>query len=226
MIRAVVFDLWNTLVQSAHGDPFRHLARLLDEAQAERFPEMKRDAMAHPHADARAFVEEWRARMALTDAQVEAMTEVFRTAQEDAGCFPETLEALEGTRRIARLGLLSNTQSFDMGFLDRLGLVSLLPVRGLSALTGRLKPDPEAFRELQARLGCFPGEIAMVGDRWNDDVLGALEAGWTPLWVNRAGRPRPELPDEADLVEVRSLAQVPEAIRALQAGGRCPTCLG
>ena len=52
MIRAVVFDLWNTLVHSQNGDPFQHLQRLLEPGQEARFPELKRDAMSHPHPDA------------------------------------------------------------------------------------------------------------------------------------------------------------------------------
>jgi len=66
----------------------------------------------------------------------------------------------------------------------------------------------------------------MVGDSWNDDVQGALQAGWTVLWLNREGRPRPELDPDADLVEISELSQVAPVIEQLQAGARCSTCLG
>jgi putative hydrolase of the HAD superfamily len=79
---------------------------------------------------------------------------------------------------------------------------------------------------MRKRLGLFPGEIAMVGDSWRDDVTGSLEAGWTAIWVNRLGVPRPDCDPEAELVEVSDLAQVPRAIASLQAGARCGTCLG
>lgn len=226
MIRAVVFDLWNTLVHSRGGDPFQHLHALMNEAQREHFLTLKRDAMDQRHASAEAFLERWKPCMELTDAQHAAMAEVFRAAATDAECFPEVLEALGRTREVARLALLSNTQSFDMHFLDRLGLTALLPNRFLSAETGFLKPEPKAFATVQQKLSLFPGQLAMVGDSWNDDVLGALEAGWTAIWVNREHRPRPEHDPEAELVEVSSLAQVPGVIENLQAGARCSTCLG
>jgi FMN phosphatase YigB (HAD superfamily) len=57
-------------------------------------------------------------------------------------------------------------------------------------------------------------------------VAGALEAGWTAVWVNRSGAPRPVHDPEAELVEIRDLAQVPGLIARLQAGARCGTCLG
>jgi HAD superfamily hydrolase (TIGR01549 family) len=226
MIRAVIFDLWNTLVHSRGGDPFRHLDELMTEAQRVHLPTVRRDAMERPHASAEDFLERWKPCMEMTTAQQSAMAGVFQAAASDAECFPEALEALDRTRQVARLGLLSNTQSFDMEFLERLGLTARIPNRFLSAETGFLKPEPAAFETVQRRLSLFPGQLAMVGDSWNDDILGALRAGWTAIWVNREGRPRPAFDPEAELVEVASLAQVPTVIENLQAGARCSTCLG
>jgi len=226
MIRAVVFDLWNTLVHSQHGDPFRHLQRLLSPEQDRLFPDLKRDAMGRPHRDAEAFLGEWKDRLGLTPEQLRTMAEVFRTAAGDAECFPEALPAVRATRRVARVALLSNTQSFDLAFLERLALTDLLATRMLSAELGHLKPDAGAFAAVQRRLGLFPGELAMVGDSWRDDITGALDAGWTAIWVNRSGAPRPPHDPEAPLVEIPDLAPVPGLIASLQAGARCDTCLG
>ena len=226
MIRAVVFDLWNTLVHSRNGDPFQHLQRLLAPDQIRLYPQLKRDAMGRPHASAQAFLAEWKDRLKLSPAQLVAMAEVFRTAAGDAQCFPEAVQAVLETRKLARVALLSNTQSFDLDFLDRLDLTRLLATRFLSAEMGFLKPDPHVFETVQKRLGLFPGELAMVGDSWRDDIAGALEAGWTAIWVNRSGASRPAHDPEAELVEIADLAPVPTIIGNLQAGARCSTCLG
>ena len=227
MIRAVVFDLWNTLVHSQHGDPFQHLQGLLAPEQQEAgFAAFKREAMASQHVDALSFIGQWQARLALSAPQVQAMVEVFQTAADDATCFPETLATLKATRSLARVALLSNTQSFDLGFLERLGLTSLINNRFISADMGQMKPDLAAFETVQRKLGLFPGELAMVGDSWRDDISGALEAGWTAIWVNRRALPRPELDPETLLVEVSDLSRVPSIIENLQAGARCSTCLG
>jgi len=226
VIRAVVFDLWNTLVHSEGGDPFQHLKRVLGPAREPFFRELKRDAMVQTHADAEALIQRWAPRMGLSSAEAEAMVDVFRRGTASAEAFPEVMDALARTREVARLGLLSNTQSFDMGFLERLGITDLIASRFLSAETGSLKPDSAAFELVQRRMGLFPGQLVMVGDSWSDDVQGALEAGWIAIWVNRNGRPRPDHDPEAELVEVHSLAEVPEVISRLQAGARCSTCLG
>ncbi len=226
MVRAVVFDLWNTLVHSQGGDPFLHLLELMTPEQARLYPAFKRDAMVQAHADARTLLERWRPRMGLDSRQFDAMVGVFEAALADAVCFPETLPALEAAREVARLGLLSNTQGFDLELLERLGVNARIPNRFLSAETGFLKPEPGAFATVQKRMGLFPGELAMVGDSWHDDVEGALAAGWTAIWINRRGLPRPAHDPDAPLVELPDLARVAEVVEALQAGARCSTCLG
>ncbi|HJW08775.1 MAG TPA: HAD family hydrolase [Holophagaceae bacterium] len=226
MIRAVVFDLWNTLVKSRGGSPFYQMRALLRLDQASAYADLARDGMTRSYPSAAAFLAGWRSRLDLDPAQEAAMEEAFRRAGEEAERFPESLEALAGTRELARLGLLSNTQSFDLGLMDRLDLSPYFRIRGLSAELGALKPEAAAFEAMQRRLGLFPGDLVMVGDSWTDDVEGALAAGWTAIWVNREGRPRPDHDPDAELLEVADLSRVPEAITGLQAGARCSTCLG
>ncbi|GLH73040.1 hypothetical protein GETHLI_15420 [Geothrix limicola] len=226
MIRAVVFDLWNTLVFSPAGSPFQRMRELLRPEQAHLFPALMRDGMVRPYPSVRAFLEAWQGQASLDDAQMEAMAEAFLEAGAQAQCFRESPEALGAVRDLARVALLSNTQTFGLEMLDRLGISERIRTRILSAEIGTLKPEADAYEAVQRKLGLFPGNLAMVGDNWNDDVEGALAAGWTAIWVNREARPRPDHDPEAPVYEVRSLDRVPELIQSLQEGMRCPTCLG
>ncbi|WP_306591099.1 HAD family hydrolase [Geothrix sp. 21YS21S-4] len=226
MIRAVVFDLWNTLVFSPDGSPFQRLKALLKPDQSPFYPALVRDGMIRAHASVEAFLEPWRERAGLDDAQVEAMAQAFRQAGERAECFPGAPEAVGAVRDLARVALLSNTQSFGLELLDRLGISERIRIRHTSATLGALKPEAAAFEAVQRHMGLFPGNLAMVGDSWTDDVEGALAAGWTAIWVNREARPRPAHDPDAPLYELRSLDRLPELIEGLQAGMRCPTCLG
>jgi len=226
MLRGVVFDLWNTLVHSRGGDPFKHLQVFMTPAQAVHLEAMERDAMSRHYDSAEVFLQGWRVLLGLSSEQHLAMARVLQDAASDAEVYPEVPQALLETRQLARVALLSNTQSYDLEFLERLGLTAILPHQFLSAETGAMKPEPGAFEAVQRHMGLFPGELAMVGDSWHSDIEGALAAGWTALWVNRDGRPRPEHDPDAELVEIRDLSQVPAAIAALQAGARCGTCLG
>ena len=226
MIRAVVFDLWNTLVFSPAGSPFQRMKELLRPDQAHLFPALVRDGMVQPYSSLRAFLESWKQEAGLDAAQLEAMAQGFLQAGGQAECFPGTLEAVEAVRALARVALLSNTQTFGLELLDRLGITDRIRARILSAEMGALKPEPAAFEAVQRKLGLFPGNLAMVGDTWSDDVAGAAEAGWTAIWVNREAKRRPDHAPELPIYEVRSLDRVAELIQGLQEGMRCPTCLG
>ena len=226
MIRAVVFDLWNTLVFSPAGSPFQRLKDLLRPDQEPLFAALVRDGMVRPYPSVRAFLEAWRGPASLDDAQMDAMAQAFLEAGGQAECFAGAPEAVGAVRELARVALLSNTQTFGLELLDRLGLSERIRTRMLSAEMGALKPEPAAFEAVERRLGLFPGNLAMVGDSWTDDVQGALTAGWTAIWMNREAKPRPEHDPDAPLYEVRSLDRVPELIQGLQDGMRCPTCFG
>lgn len=226
MIRAVIFDLWNTLVFSPGGNPFQRLKGLLREDQAGRYGELVRDGMTKPYASGEAFLEAWRAPMAWDEGQQMAVLQAFAEAGDQAACFPEAAESVGAVGSLARIGLLSNTQSFGLELLGRLGIADRIRARMLSAELGALKPEPAVFEAVQRRMGLFPGNLVMVGDSWKDDVLGPVDAGWTAVWVNREGLPRPEHDPEAAIHEVRSLALLPQLVEDLQKGMRCPTCLG
>jgi len=226
MIRAVVFDLWNTLVFSPAGSPFQRMRELLRPEQVDTYPALVRDGMIRPYASVEAFLEAWRVPAGLDDQQVADMAAAFQEAGGQAQCFQGSAEAVGAVRDLARVALLSNTQTFGLELLDRLGIPERIRTRLLSAEIGTLKPEPAAYEEVQRRLGVFPGNLVMVGDSWTDDVLGPVAAGWTGVWVNREKAPRPPHDPDSPIYEIRSLDHLPELIRSLQEGQRCPTCLG
>ena len=49
---------------------------------------------------------------------------------------------------------------------------------------GMIKPDPLLFAHACTTLGSAPARSAMVGDRYERDVRGALEAGLYAVWLN------------------------------------------
>jgi putative hydrolase of the HAD superfamily len=226
VIRAVIFDLWNTLVFSPGGNPFQRMKGLLREDQLPRYGELVRGGMTRPYASGEAFLEAWRKPMGWDEAQMTAMLEAFAEAGDQAQCFPEAAEAVGAVRSLARVALLSNTQTFGLELLGRLGIRERIRLQLLSAELGALKPEAAVYQAVERRLGLFPGNLAMVGDNWKDDVLGPVEAGWTAIWINREGQTRPAHDPELPIHEIHSLSALPALIEDLQKGLRCPTCLG
>lgn len=92
-----------------------------------------------------------------------------------------------------KIALLQITEYFDAIFLaDEVGMV---------------KPDPLLFAHACTKLRTSPSESAMVGDRYERDIVGALDAGLFTLWVNVRGEPLPRGARPPD-VTVSSIAEV------------------
>jgi putative hydrolase of the HAD superfamily len=76
-----------------------------------------------------------------------------------------------------KIALLQIAEYFDAIFLaDEVGMI---------------KPDPLLFAHACTTLGTAPAHSAMVGDRYERDIAGALEAGLTAIWVNVRGEKLP-----------------------------------
>jgi FMN phosphatase YigB (HAD superfamily) len=128
--------------------------------------------------------------------------------------YPDAIPAL---RRLAeggyRLGLAGNQPAPAADALRDLGVE--LEFVGTSGAWGVEKPDPRFFARIGAELDLPPARIAYVGDRLDNDIRPAAEAGLVAVLVRRgpwawvqAARSRPA---EAALV-IDSLDELPAAL--------------
>lgn len=87
-----------------------------------------------------------------------------------------------------------------------------------SGTLGAEKPDPAFFRAVAAQVGVRPEQCVHVGDRVDNDVVGARAAGMLPVHVVRGpwGVLHADDPD-VDL-QVRSLAELPALLASVRAG--------
>ena len=69
------------------------------------------------------------------------------------------------------------------------------------------KPDPPFFRAVENALAAAPHQLAMVGDSFWADMVGACQADWRAVWYNPSGQACPGLnpPHQAELVHMASL---------------------
>lgn len=196
MTRAVIFDLFGTLVRLG-----RDRKRMW--ALTRRFGKDRRDA------------ELWRAAMGEPDARLRArLFELGASADEVAECFAEieedtrTVELFTGAREVLvalrerglKLGLLSNISAPYTPAWRHSGLDGLVDVVLFSCDIGAVKPEPEAYQRMLAELGVEAHEAVMIGDSAKCDVQGPQSVGIRGLLLDRAGHWR----------GLRELAEVPE----------------
>lgn len=142
----------------------------------------------------------------LEDRRNKAIFGHFRT-------FPDVPACLDGLRaRGVTVRVLSNSDgTYQRTKLAAVGLGELADDGFYSGELGVAKPDPRIFRVAADRLGIPAERITYVGDRWDVDVVGAAGAGMRPVWLNRAGLPRPSSgpePAGEPIIEIASLTEL------------------
>ena len=101
----------------------------------------------------------------------------------------------------------------QMEKLEYLGITDKVDFLVTSEEAGADKPGAPIFWLAMHKCRCLPEEAVMVGDNWNHDVQGALDAGIDGIWLNWTGKPRPE--STLAYTEVSTFEQAAAHIRTL-----------
>ena len=146
-----------------------------------------------------------------TDAAAEAAEAYLRALQENSRLVPGVEALLESLRGRMKIGVVTNGSSRHQR--DKLEFFDLLPLDALaiSEEVGAAKPDPQIF---QYALAQFGGPTAtMIGDSWENDILGATGSGMKAIWLNRYRR---TCPDPSLAVEIGGLEPAENILRILE----------
>jgi HAD superfamily hydrolase (TIGR01549 family) len=127
---------------------------------------------------------------ALAEATAAAYT---RYRDEVLELAPGALTLIESLReRGCKLGIVTNGfAATHHSKIARLGLTQLVDAVFLADEMGMVKPDPGVFRHAMERLGSVPERTAMVGDRYDRDIAGALELGLFTVLIDVHAIPLP-----------------------------------
>ena len=229
MLRGILFDLDDTLADSSGVDEtiWEHVI----EAIVEHVPDVDRAELRDRYLDV---LEEHYAPLAV--GRIDFLTfrrnrlaaalepwgdvsdELFERYMREKGRiademrpFPDAIATVRALRAQGiRVGVLTNGPSdFQRRKLEVSGLGPELDAIAISGELGVAKPEREAFELALALLGTTSAETAMVGDSLENDVAGALAAGFAAVvWMPR--RQSGDLPPGAHLA--REIAEVPRLL--------------
>ena len=114
--------------------------------------------------------------------------------------YPDVFPALQALREGGlRIGLISNWDSRLNALLRGLGVWQFLDCATISYEVGAEKPDRRIFRKAISRCGVLPDRSVLVGDSYEEDVLGARAAGLKAMWLRREGDSRP-VPEDVNVI--------------------------
>ncbi|MEP7270107.1 MAG: HAD-IA family hydrolase [Acidobacteriota bacterium] len=120
--------------------------------------------------------------------------------------FPDVVPTLNQLREQGlRLAVISNFDSRLDEILTGLSLDQHFDAIHFSTRVGYAKPDPRIFQYALTHHDLRAEEVWHVGDSLRDDVGGALDAGISPIWLDRQGH---DINNER-LIRIQSLVEIP-----------------
>ena len=211
-MRAVIFDLWDTLVVWPAAEADRRTAALasLVEADEEEFRRRLhagyRAAMTGPLAEA------YRT-LGLPDEHIEAHVRARhafgrQVLRPRAGAAAAVAEL---RRRSLKTAVITVCSEEVPAAWPESELAGLFDVETFSSECGLMKPEPEIYLRTAQALTVEPRDCLFVGDGANDELDGARRVGMTPVLFLPSGEtsPWPEVRGWRGL-RVRSMEEVLE----------------
>ncbi|MGZ4258230.1 MAG: HAD family hydrolase [Gaiellaceae bacterium] len=209
--RAVVFDLWETLIDwdreaaTAMGDQ-------VDALVGGGFGERWSRSTLRYNAPIRDALADAGAPEELHDEICSLRLGYIRRALVPR---PGAVETLRTLRADGYLVGLITVCSQDIEVLwPESEFAGLFDAEVFSSQLGIAKPDPRIYLHCAEELRVAPGEAVFVGDGANDELAGALRVGMRALLIHRPGEP--PLWPEVQTWEGPRVTSIPEVLEVLE----------
>jgi putative hydrolase of the HAD superfamily len=192
--RAVIFDLWQTLVPWPVAVDRRRqaeLARVLGAADPERFSEVwirrRRERELGPiEPHLRSIADELELTGNIETVMTMRQEWTFESLRPRDDALP-TIDELR--RRGHRLGMISACSQEVADVWERTVFADLFDSAVFSCSVGFSKPDPRIYAVACDELGVAAGDCLFVGDGANDELPGAERAGMAAVQLRPPGEP-------------------------------------
>jgi putative hydrolase of the HAD superfamily len=189
--RAVIFDLWQTLVPWPTESAAKMYGQFAEawgaepEALAELWNRRRREREIGPmEPHLRSIAEELR-----LEGDLEAVMRIRRDwTRESLVPRAEAIPTLKELRRRGhKLGMISACSQDVPDVWEQTPFAGLFDSTVFSCSVGFSKPDPRIYELAAAELGVRPGDCLFVGDGANDELPGAEQAGMTSVQLRAPG---------------------------------------
>ena len=131
----------------------------------------------------------------ITDAQALEFQTIYADRQRHIHMSEQMEAILDYCKGKAELGIITNGPSkHQWNKVKSLQAERWIPHENIvvSADVGAEKPDRQIFEYAERTMGLEEAEIWFVGDSYELDVKGAVNAGWNAVWMNRRKRKAPD----------------------------------
>lgn len=220
-VKAVLFDLGNTLVHQQPYEPFQRILQAngvfkpIEEIR-EAFEKGSRefDVEKHKALGPHEFYVRWN----MTILKHLRITRSVRKLAEEIErqwfnfskvyVYPDVRDSLRNLKQMGlKLGVVTGGYELDIEqILPWAGLEQFFDICVGFDTTGKRKPSPEAFKHTLKQLDVKPEEAIFVGDSLEQDYFGAQKVGMKAVLIQREGKP------VAGVKTIKSLKEIFDAL--------------
>ena len=203
-MRAVIFDLWNTIAvwpedlwAETRPRVAEHLGLTVEEFESRWYGELAHMRELGPMSDVLDLFD-------LSADDVERVTALRReVTRKGLVPVPGAVETIAALREQGlKTGLITVCSEDVVSLWEETDFHGLFDAEVFSAAVGLRKPDPRIYWIALEKLGVEPKDAMFVGDGANDELGGAERVGMTAVGVES---PTGELPDDWDGPRIREL---------------------
>lgn len=184
MIKAIIFDLYNTLIY--FDKEVRTYKNLFSDLGIDSELELKlakKLVMTKNFNSLEELVQELKPN---TDISLNLHKNQIQSKIDSVQLYPETISVLKILKNNGlKLGLISNSAFNYKSPFYKLGLDKYFDIAIFSFEVGLQKPDPEIYKLLLDNLNIRPDEAIMVGDKFVEDVQAPQELGIKGILCSR-----------------------------------------
>jgi putative hydrolase of the HAD superfamily len=152
-----------------------------------------------------------------TEQADEAENRYRQAYNADRRPVPGALALIDALRtRGLKIGVVTNGVQLEQA--EKIRLCGLEAKIDSVATSGQLKvkkPDRAIFEHVLSALSIAPTDAVMIGDSWQNDVIGARNAGIPAIWFNRYNQPYPETTDSTRILTITQLEPIDVTLRLL-----------
>jgi len=209
MVTTIFFDFWGTLVENGvFPSPVKQVKFILDiqgefSDYIQKFEEV---FMLKKYENlTEAFTMVCKAFNLPEDQEkIEKLVGMWNKNKFFAKPYPDTKNTLEKLKGNYKLILVSNTDCFSVKeVLEKYELDSYFDDILFSFEVGKLKTNPELFKEIMKKHKLKPEDVVMVGDSLQSDMKPAEEAGIRAILKDQRGKREYK-------EKIRYLSQIPQ----------------
>jgi putative hydrolase of the HAD superfamily len=188
-MRAVIFDLWDTLVEWPAEEALVLKANLAGHVELDR-DEFDRRWQASYRASQTGPLADVYLSLGVPDEHVRGhVTALHELARRTLRLREGAKDAIaELRRRGIRVGLITVCSEEVPTAWPETELAGLFDAETFSSECGLVKPEPEIYLRTAEALGVEPADCFFVGDGANDELAGAARVGMTPVLFVPEGR--------------------------------------